>query len=108
MLARSPRPTSPAIAATSFDDRQALAGQRRLGRLQRGGLDDPRVGRDRVAFLDEDDVAGHEIGGRHARRFTVANHVRVRGRHLSQRRNRGFGSLLLDVAHEPRSAARRR
>ena len=44
-------------------DRQALAGQRGLGRLERGRFDQPRVGRNGVAFLDEHDVAGHDLRG---------------------------------------------
>ena len=47
-------------------DRQALAGQRRFGGLQRGRFDQPPVGRNGVAFLDEDDVAGDDLGGGNA------------------------------------------
>ena len=45
-------------------DRQALTGQRGLGRLQRGRFDQPRIGGNGVAFLDENDVAGDDLGGR--------------------------------------------
>ena len=79
---------------------QTFARQRRLRRLQRRGLDDPRIGGDRVAFLDKDDVARHEIDRWNGARLFVANHSRVRGRHLSQGRNGRFGSRRLDVTHD--------
>jgi hypothetical protein len=44
--------------------RQALAGQRGLGDLQRRRLDQAAVRRDDVARLDRDDVARHELLGR--------------------------------------------
>ena len=44
-------------------DRQALAGQRGLGGLERGRFDQPPVGWNRVAFFDQDDVAGDDLRG---------------------------------------------
>ena len=38
--------------------RQAFAGERGLGGLQGGRFQQPSIGRDGVAFLDQDDVAG--------------------------------------------------
>ena len=60
----------------------------------------PRVGGDGVAFFDEDDVAGHELGRRDALPLAVADDVRVRRRHLAQRRHRLLRARLLDVAHD--------
>ena len=68
--------------------------------MQRGRLDQPRVGRNGVAFFDEDDVAGHELARRDALPLAVPNDVGVRRRHLAQRRHRLFRARLLDVAHE--------
>ena len=53
-----------------------------------------------VALLDEDDVAGHELGRRDALSLAVADDVGVRRRHLAQRRHRLLRARLLDVAHE--------
>ena len=80
--------------------RQALACQRRLRRLQRGGLDQPRVGGNGVAFFDEDDVAGYEFCRRNALSAAVANDIGVRRRHLAQRRHGLLRAGLLEVAHE--------
>ena len=100
MFVRSPRLASPPIALVILRHGQALARQRRLRRLQRRRLDDPCIGGDRVAFLDKDDVARHEIGRRNGARLSVAHHARARGRHLSQGRNGRFGSRRLDVTHD--------
>jgi hypothetical protein len=43
-------------------DRHGLAGQRRRVDLQ-ASCDQSRVGRDPVALVEEDDVAGHELAG---------------------------------------------
>ena len=62
MFERSPSATSrPASAPRVLRDRRALAGQRRLLRLQRRRAQDPPVGGDDVARLDLDEVAGHEL-----------------------------------------------
>ena len=53
-------------------DRQALAGECRLRRLQSGGLDQPAIGGNGVAFLDEDDVARHDLRSR--ARFVARRH----------------------------------
>ena len=50
--------------STPLRHRQALAGERRLGDLERGGAQQAPVGGDDVAGLDRDDVAGHELLGR--------------------------------------------
>ena len=71
MNARSTRSPSAASAATAVDllgDRDALAGQGRFVDLERGGRQDPAVGRDEVAGLDVDDVARDELLHRRPRR----------------------------------------
>ena len=60
MNARSTRSPSAGVRGDGLDllgHRDALAGQRRLVDLERGGGEDPPVGRDEVAGLDVDDVA---------------------------------------------------
>ncbi len=84
----------------SFRHGQAFAGQRRFGRLQRGGMDQARVGGNGVAFFDEDEVAGHDFRRRNALPLAVADDVGLCRRHLAQRRHRRFGARLLDVAHD--------
>ena len=79
--------------------RQALAGQRRLRRLQRRHLDQAAVGGNCVALLDHQDVARHEIRRRHALPLAAANHLRLRRGHLAERRHRLFRARLLQVAH---------
>ena len=83
-----------------FRDGQALARESGFRRVQRGRLEHPRVRRDRVAFLDHDDVAGHEIGSGDVLAFAVANHFGVRGRHLLQRRHGLLRARLLHVTHD--------
>ena len=66
--------------------------------MQRSGLKNSRVGRNGVSLLDDKNVARHDLGRRKARHVAIANHVRVGGCHLPQRRDRGLSALLLDVA----------
>jgi hypothetical protein len=80
--------------------RQAFAGQGGLGGLQRNRLDQARIGRNGVAFLDADDVPGHQLLGRHAAPGAVADHVRLRGRHAPQGGQGLLGARLLDAAHK--------
>ena len=75
--------------------RQALAGQRRLGDLERRRREHAPVGGHDVAGLDLHDVAGHELlGGQQAER-AVAAHPRLDDHHLRQRRHRRRGLALL-------------
>ena len=66
-------------------DRGALAGQRRLLRLERRGADDAAVGGDDVAGLELDDVARHDVDGRHERDAAVAHDLRLRHLHVRER-----------------------
>ena len=62
MSVRSPSGASScATVSTSFRNRQALAGQRRLGDLERCRLQQPAVRGHDVSGLDRDDVAGNEL-----------------------------------------------
>ena len=79
-------------------DRRALAGQRRLHRLQRHRLEDARVRGHGRALLDQQDVAGDETGGRHAAALAVAQHLGVGRREPAQRSKRLLGAALLHVA----------
>ena len=101
MSVRSPSGAS--AAATGLDalaDRQALAGQRRLGDLERRRRQHAPVGRDDVARLDRDDVAGHELLGRQLRERAVAAHARLDDHHLRQRRHGRRGlALLVEAEH---------
>ena len=82
-----------------FRDRQALAGECRLRRLQRRRLDQPAVGRKGVAFLDEDDVARHERRRRYAVPLPAANHRGIGRGHRPKGRHGRFGARFLHEAH---------
>ena len=69
-----------------LDDGQALAGQSGFGGLQRGRLDQPRVGGNGVAFLDEQDVARHDLRGGDAPALSAANDRRLSRRHAREGR----------------------
>jgi hypothetical protein len=75
--------------------RQALAGQRRLGDLQRRRAEQAPVGRYHVARLDRDDVTGHQLLGRHLRERPVTAHAGLDDHHLRQRRHGRRGLALL-------------
>ena len=61
-----------------------LAGERGLFDLHRGALEHAAVGRDGVARLEHDHVAGHELGARQVHELAVAQHLRLRRTHLLQ------------------------
>ncbi len=67
-------------------DRLRLAGQRRFLDLEVDALDQTQIGRDEVAGLQQHQVANNEFapGNRHPP--PVANYLRIRRRHLLQRR----------------------
>ena len=86
MFERSPSATSASgEGAGVLGDRRALAGQRRLLRLERRRAHDPSVRRDDVAGLDLHDVAGHEVERRHERDRAVAHDPRLRHLQVGQR-----------------------
>jgi hypothetical protein len=79
---------------------QALAGEGALRGLQGGGADEPGVGGNGVALLDDDDVARHHLGRGHRPPLAVAHHVGLGGRHLAKRRHRRFRAGFLDEAQD--------
>ena len=80
-------------------DRDALAGQRRLVDLERGGAEDPRVRGDEVAGLDVDDVAGHQVAHRQLDEIPVATRLGLDDHHLLERGHARGGLALLAEAH---------
>ena len=99
MLSRSPSGTSCRDRRGALRDRQAFTGECRLRGLQGGQLDQPAIGRNRVAFFDEDDVAGHDLRRGNAAPFAVADHRGIGGRHRPKCGNGRLGTRLLHVAH---------
>jgi hypothetical protein len=76
------------LAVDAFDalgDRHALAGERRLGDLERGRVQEAPVGGDDVAGLDRDDVSGHELLRRKLGQLAVAARLRAVLRERSSR-----------------------
>ena len=63
-------------------------------------MNQPRVGRDGVAFFDMEDVAGYKLSRRDTLLRAIANDVGVGCRHLSQRRYRFLCARFLNVAHD--------
>ena len=82
-------------------DGQALAGQRRLGHLQRRGREHPPVGRARTSPASISTTSpGHELLGRQLRERAVAAHARLDDHHLRQRRHRRRRlALLVEAEH---------
>ena len=78
----------------ALGDRQALAGQRRLGDLERCRGEQAAVGGDDVARLHRDDVPGHELLGRELEQLAVAVDARLDDHHLLER-GHGLGGLPL-------------
>ena len=76
----------------------ALAGERRLLDLERGGHEQAPVGRHPVAGLDEHDVARHELGGVDLDGDAVAPHPGDVLQHLLQRGEARLGLRLLTQA----------
>ena len=98
MFTRSARPAGSDEGADVLQDRFALAGERRLGHRQRGSLQQPGVGANRVAFRQEQDVARHEVGSRDALLAPVAHDARGGRRHALERGDRLLGARFLHVA----------
>ena len=61
-------------------------------------MEQPSIGGDRVAFLDHDDVAGHDIGRRDVLPFAVTDGVGMGGGHLAEGGDRRGGARFLDIA----------
>ncbi len=80
--------------------RHALAGECGLRHTQGRGLDDTGIGRCRIAFLDDEDVAGDHVRGRDGREHAIPNDMRMCRRHLLERSDSGLSALFLQVAHD--------
>ena len=79
-------------------DRHGLAGECSLFDLHRGALEHAAVGRDGVARLEHDHVAGHELGARQVHELAVAQHLGLRRAHLLQGLEGLFAFGFLDHA----------
>ena len=80
--------------------RERLAGEGRLVDPQVAGIREAHVGRDLVAGLQDDDVAGHQLGGREAHALAVA-HDRGLGGHGPRQRLDGLDRLgFLEIADD--------
>ena len=75
--------------------RGAFARQRGFVYLQRGGADQPSVGRDHVTSLDGDDVAWHEVGHVDLAQGPSPAHLRLAYEHLLQGRHAGLRLAFL-------------
>ncbi len=80
--------------------RQALPGEGGLRGLERGAADQARVGGDGVAFLQQDEIAGHHVGRGDGPALAVPDHVGVGGRHPAQGGHGFLGARLLHVAQQ--------
>ena len=72
--------------------RDGLAGQRRFVHLQLRDLDQPQVGGNLVAGLEQHDVARDQLLGRHLPHFAAAQHGGPRGGKLLQGRQGPVGA----------------
>ena len=73
-----------------------LAGQRRVVDPQVSRVDQPCVGRDEVAFLDDHDVAGHQQPRLDLLHLPVSDDAGLRGQHVPERLDGLLGTELLD------------
>ncbi len=78
-----------------LDHRVRLAGERRLVDLQAVGLEQPPVGRDAVARLQQHHVPGHHLVGVHGDQLAPAPHPRAQHQHALQGRQAAFGAVFL-------------
>ena len=74
---------------------QRFAGDRRGVHAQAEGLDQPAVGRNKVALLQQHDVAGHQIGGEYLHDLAVPGHHHLLRQQLTQRIDRPLGLVFL-------------
>ena len=79
-------------------DRHGLASECSLFDLHRGALEHAAVGRDGVACLEHDHIAGHELGARQVHELAVAQNLGLRGAHLLQCLESFLAFSLLDHA----------
>ena len=79
-------------------DWHGFAGQGGFGNAQAGRVDQSSIGRDRVAFGKDDDVAGNHVGGVDAQHLAATQHRGLRSCHLGERLNGGFCLGFLHIA----------
>jgi hypothetical protein len=80
--------------------RHRFAGQRGLGRGQCDLVDQPRIGADRVAGSQKQDVAGHQVARRNGLFAAVAQHPHLQARQPAQRGHRSLSTPLLVSADQ--------
>ena len=80
-----------------LEDGFALAGQGRLLNAQRRGLEEARVGTDRITLAQQEHVPAHQLGARHPHGLASAEHRRGHRRHLREGRDSASGLRLLGM-----------
>src|SRR3546814_10643760 len=80
-------------------DRHRFSRQRRLIDEQPACLQQSQVGRNTVASLQHDDVAGYKIGDCDRSPGAVAQHCRMRGDHVADRAERALGFAFRSEEH---------
>ncbi len=93
-----PQPRGPGQGGRVLEHGLALAGERGLGHLERGGLDQAGVGGHGVALGQRQQVAGNDVGDGDALLPPVAHDARGGRGHALQGGHRLLGPRLLHVA----------
>jgi len=75
-----------------------LAGQRGLVHAQVGAVQQPAVRRDAVAFLQEDDISGHQVLRQDVGFLAVAHHARLGRQDFLERLGSFFRAEFLEEA----------
>jgi len=83
---------------TQLRHRLGFAGQRRLGHLGAVRRQHAGIGGDAIACLEQQDIARHQFRRLDQAHLAIAPHARRRRQHVLERRQRGFGAVLLDKA----------
>ena len=83
-----------------FVDRRRLPGQRGLVHPQLGLAHQPQVGGNLVAGLQQHQIAGNQLLGRHGVLVAVAHHLGLGAHHGPQALQRGLGLGLLNETHD--------
>jgi hypothetical protein len=81
-----------------LEDCLALSGERSFLDAKRGRLDEARIRPDRVAFGQEQQVAGNQFGARHTQRSPVSHDARGCCGHACKSRHRALRARLLHMA----------
>jgi hypothetical protein len=81
-----------------FGNRNGFSGQDRLLQRQAVQRDQPQVGRHLIARFQQDHIPRHQRRRLDPGPPAIAQHGRMRGQHVADRRDRGFGPTLLQKA----------